>query len=538
MADKTFNLLDEPWIRVIYPDCREEEVSLKQIFAEAHTYTDLAGELPTQNVAMLRLLLAVLHAVFYRVDETGKPAEITCSDDAYDRWQALWEMGHFPTKPIHAYLEQWRDRFDLLDEARPFYQVVEAKIGTEYTSAKLNGEISESGNKKRLFPGITGEEKDVLSYAEAARWLLYVNGFDDTSAKPKGKDLPSVGAGWLGKLGLIQTVGKNLFETLMLNLVLVNENDEPWEVPCPMWELNTPRSGERIKISWPDNQAALLTLQSRRLLLTHENDRVVGYYLLGGDFFDKENAFCEQMTVWRPVLNKKREQIGLQPARHNPERKMWQDFSSIAASREGRRKPGVVYWLNRLIENDCLPYEMIGTYRIASVQYGDKDFFVTDVFEDSLTFHLNLLSEELNGKWIDRITSEISGCEELARAVGHLASDLDKSAGGDGLAAGERAKEQFFYRIDMPFRNWLRTLDATQSDVQREEKVEEWRNIASRIADRIGQELVRQAGPAAFQGKAIKVEKDSTMYFCAPDAYRYFRYRLGKYNPIKDKGDE
>ena len=46
-----------------------------------------------------------------------------------------------------------------------------------------------------------------MSYAQAARWLLYVNGFDDTSAKPKGKNLPSVGAGWLGKLGLIFRTG-------------------------------------------------------------------------------------------------------------------------------------------------------------------------------------------------------------------------------------------------------------------------------------------------------------------------------------------
>ena len=105
MDNKSFNLLDEEWIRVIYPDCREDEVSLKQVFAGAHTYTDLAGELPTQNAAVLRLLLAVLHAVFYRFDEEGNPSEITNLDDAYDRWQALWEMGRFPAEPIEWDLE-------------------------------------------------------------------------------------------------------------------------------------------------------------------------------------------------------------------------------------------------------------------------------------------------------------------------------------------------------------------------------------------------------------------------------------------------
>ena len=65
----------------------------------------------------------------------------------------------------------------------------------------------------------------MLGFAEAARWLLYINAFDDTSAKPKGKGLPSPGVGWLGRLGLITGVGNNLFETLLLNLVLIKDGN-------------------------------------------------------------------------------------------------------------------------------------------------------------------------------------------------------------------------------------------------------------------------------------------------------------------------
>lgn len=552
MDNKSFNLLDEAWIRVIYPDCREDEVSLKQIFAGAHTYTDLAGELPTQNAAVLRLLLAVLHAVFYRFDEEGNPSEITNSDDAYDRWQALWEMGRFPTKPIERYLESYRYRFDLFDDKRPFYQVPQAKIGTAYSSAKLNGEISESGNKKRLFPTITGEEKNTLSYAEAARWLLYLYAFDDSSLKPKGDNLPSIGVGWLGQIGYIQLVGKNLFETLMLNLVLLNENDEPWGNPCPVWELEVPRSSERTRIAHPDNQAALLTLQSRRLLLKTENGLVTGYYLIGGDFIETKNAFCEQMTVWKPILKGKQELVGFQPARHNHERKMWQDFSGIAAANEKHHMPGIVSWVNRLLEYDCLPPETMGVYRIVSVDYDGKHCSIINVFEDTLTFHLNLLSE-LNGKWIERIANEVIGCERLAWAVGALAKELDLAAAGDSklkefdLAAKgkckssvELAKEQLYYRIDVPFRSWLLTLDADQSDIEREEKSAEWRDTAVQIADRLGQELVKQAGPAAFSGKSVESnkQKDAKDYYCAPDSYNSFRLKLISYRKIKSFRDE
>ena len=69
MMEPEFNLLDEPWIRVRHPDCSVEEVSLKTLFAHAHEYEDLAGETPAQDLAMLRLLLAVLHCVFSRKNE-------------------------------------------------------------------------------------------------------------------------------------------------------------------------------------------------------------------------------------------------------------------------------------------------------------------------------------------------------------------------------------------------------------------------------------------------------------------------------------
>ncbi|MFR5070193.1 MAG: type I-E CRISPR-associated protein Cse1/CasA [Eubacteriales bacterium] len=69
-----FNLLDEPWIKVMKRDGTIDEVSILTVFEQAHLYTDLAGELATQNVAVLRLLLAVLHTVFSRVDEHREDA--------------------------------------------------------------------------------------------------------------------------------------------------------------------------------------------------------------------------------------------------------------------------------------------------------------------------------------------------------------------------------------------------------------------------------------------------------------------------------
>ena len=61
MKEIEFNLLTEPWIRVRLRDNTVREVSLTEALVSAQDYADLAGEMPTQNAAVLRLLLAPLH---------------------------------------------------------------------------------------------------------------------------------------------------------------------------------------------------------------------------------------------------------------------------------------------------------------------------------------------------------------------------------------------------------------------------------------------------------------------------------------------
>ena len=195
MKEIEFNLLTEPWVRVRRPDNTVQEVSLTDALLHAQDYVDLAGEMPTQDAAMLRLLLAVLFTVFSRVNVEGEPEPFEEEDDALARWGDLWQLGHFPEQPLRDYLEQWKDRFWLFHPTHPFWQVPGAEIGTACSAAMLNGEMIESKNKLRLFPLYAGQSKERLSYPQAARWLLSVNGFDDTSLKPKEKNLPSISVG-------------------------------------------------------------------------------------------------------------------------------------------------------------------------------------------------------------------------------------------------------------------------------------------------------------------------------------------------------
>ncbi len=532
MKNVEFNLLDESWIRVLLPDGSVKEVGIRDVLLHASDYVDLAGELPTQDIAVLRLLLAILHTVFSPTDEEGCHAMFSSTDDALIQWSELWNQGSFPEKPLEEYLEKWRQRFWLFHPERPFWQVPEAAIGTEYGAAKLNGELSESSNKLRLFAAYSGEGKTAMTYAQAARWLLYVNGYDDTSSKPKAKGRPSVGAGWLGKLGLILAQGSNLFETLMLNLTLLKDGVELWGPARPCWELEQARSEERVEISQPDNAAEWLTLQSRRLLLYRQEDQVVGYRLLGGDFFDRDNAFGEQMTVWRGVQEKKNKPLVFRPRRHNSAIQFWREFPTVFTEKPDTHQPGIVRWIVTLMDAACLNNQNMVRFRIAAVEYGDKDFFITDTFSDSLTFHRQLLNE-MGTCWRNVITTEIQHCEELARQVGFLAKNLAEAAGEKEKTSTDSAQKQFYFRVDQPFRSWLYAIDPEWDEDAREENRLAWQKKAQQIAQHLGEQMVREAGTVAFVGRMVesgsgkgKGGEEGKRHISAPEAYNLFLYKV------------
>jgi CRISPR system Cascade subunit CasA len=529
MLEREFNLLYEPWILVINLEGETEEVSLLTVLQRAHEFRDLAGEMPTQDVAILRLLLATLHATFTRVDAQGNLKPIKDAPEALNRWQSLWELGRLPIEPIKTRLCHYEDRFFLFHPERPFYQVAGLDKGTNYTAAKLLGNLSESGNKVRLFPVRTGGAKRSISYAEAARWLLYLNAFDDTSSKPsvRGQNMPSPGAGWLGKLGLIYASGANLFETIILNFVLFNDNGEPWGNGNAAWEIDEPRTGERVEIVLPQDQLTLLTLQSRRLLLLREGSGVVGYRLLGGDFFPRENAITEQMTLWRKDA---KEDVYL-PRRHDPSKQLWRDFPSFLADGDDLKKPGVVRWLS--IQKDQNRISSMLTLNIASVKYGDKDFFVTDVFEDSLSINAGMLSK-LGEAWVMQISRLLSVTEDCIKQLFFLATDLAIASGdsdsqnhraGEGISSA--AKAEAYFRLDMPFRTWLADIDPAQSDM--DEAEQDWINIVKQVLLQLGEEIAHQTGERAITGRWVERNTSRGVerkLYTAPGALVEFRANI------------
>jgi len=546
MKDKEFNLLYEPWIAVLDKNGNSEEVGLIEVFERAHEIKMLSGELPTQDFATLRLLLAIMYAVFLRKNLSGVPAKIREEEDAIERWSSLWNLGHFPPGIIEAYLNEYEERFYLRHPERPFYQVHIEK-GTEYGAPKLIGDVSESNNKVRLFPVRSGSGKESVTLAEASRWLIYTNAFDDTSAKPSVRaqktpsadasadtpapvqKMPSVGAGWLGRLGLISARGKTLFETLLMNFLTWDvDRDRPFPDGKAIWELDNPRSEERVEIKTPDNPLSLLTLQSRRLRLFPDKGEITGYRLLGGDVFPKENAFIENMTLWRQ--NKGANGNEFVPKRHDPARALWRDFSSLAAQGPDVKRPGVVDWVSKLKSDGLLPDELV-IFQTASVKYGDKDFFVDDVFSDSVAMNAHMLTK-IGSSWTQRIIDIVAITDNCVWKFGKFAMDLAKANGDDDennlKGVSRNAREEAFFKLDIPFRTWLLSIDP-YSDVL-EPKLEEWTKTMKHALLYDARKIVEETGERAFLGKVVKENAPSgkTIRITAFSAYRNFYITLNK----------
>ncbi len=564
MIEPEFNLLDESWIRVRTRDCRVEEVSLKEVFTHAHEYEDLAGETAAQDVAMLRLLLAVLHCTFSRVDENGEEnllfdlEDDALEDEVFRRWKALYDLGRFPEELIQEYLEQWRERFWLFHEERPFWQVrdlkdvLQAKESKLYPACKLNGELSQSGNKVRLFPVRSGESCDYLRFAEASRWLVYLNAFDDSAVKPavrgkkaedqdndtkKKKSGKGPGLAWLGKLGVVSAVGRNLFETLLFNFTLLKDGSESWEEENKaIWEKKDDELSkvERQFYSLPENQAELLTWQSRRLLLEREDsNRIKGYWILSGDYFDPENAFTEQMTVWKvdPQSGKKRWMI---PKTHMQDRQMWREFGSIFCENEDGHIPGIVRWNQQLYRKLKSTTELTCRFKIVSVQYGDKNATVKDTFSDTIAFSSGILTEtyEVTQRaWILRIKEEVSKCESLAEAFGRFFYKVALS-GGYSTDKDQRkpleaeGREACYAMLDVPFRRWLNSIVPNSLGEAMEEKVLEWQKHAKEIALDLGRKTIRDAGTIALTGKELEDK-----HYASPIAFEVMVKGINKLYP-------
>jgi CRISPR system Cascade subunit CasA len=518
-----FDLTSEPWILCLLHDGTMTELSLQDVFARADDITEIVGEVPTQSFAILRLLLAVMYRALPHYS-------------SHEQWAQWWHEG-LPGDDIAAYLHAHRHRFDLFDPKQPFFQVADLRTAKGEVKG-VSQLIFDLPTNAQHFSTRSGSGAESLRFAEAARWLVNLQAFDQSGIKSGavgdarvkgGKGYP-IGVAWCGLLGGIVIEGKTLRETLLLNLVLPTELDATPEDDTPPWE----RAPQSASPDGPEDgrpprgPVDLYTWQSRRVRLWREGDLVVGSLVTNGDKLTPQNRFrVEPMTAWRhsPAQQKALKLPSVyMPNEHRPERAFWRGISSLIARRPTPsgsepprwRAPELVEWLAALSDL-CLPADTRVSLRATGVIYGSNNSVIDEVIDDRMRVAIAVLAES------DRPLSAaaqdaVSVAERGVRLLTSLGDNLRFAEGGDSGGDDVRAREQAFHELGRRYLPWLEGLSTHTSVIAAEA---EWKAAAREVIAGLGAELVSRAGPTAWSGR----DRDGKV-MDTPTADIYFRAGL------------
>lgn len=559
-----YNLLDEPWIMVMTEDGENKKVSLKDVFRHAHEYQSLAGDMVTQDFAVMRVLLAVLHTVFSRVNAEGETYKYLILDnrylpqneieeddaddyaeDLFETWETLWQKGRFP-EIVETYLEAWRDRFYLFDETYPFYQVTKESIAPDKINTaeagtifgkNINRRISESANPQKIAlfspKDSFGKNKEVLNEDEVVRWLITYqsySGLTDKSIFKKGDYKVSEGSpGWLFDIGGIYINGNNLFQTLWLNCMLFHtEESYRIERQCPCWEY----TGEYVISKYLNkksiiNLAELYTDWSRAVYISPSIDITKGFSLQSVILpkIEYKNRFLEPLTMW---ISSKDEKGVFKPKEHDINKSFWRSFGLLIPIKkeEKYREPGIVRWIKGLreyVKYSCIQFSAVGMKK-----GGKKPLWMPiDEICDELQISYDVIADEY---WIPRINDAVEETKEVIESIyGKFLRDVkDIRRLEKEIRFVEKEKEKLYFMVDAPFRKWLSQLKVDDS---KEEAIKKWRKRLKVIVETAAEKILKNAGYRDYIG--IDLGKNSKTSGAKgikniATAYEDFRIRLYK----------
>lgn len=534
-----YNLLEERWIPVVEAKNSEsKKVSLIEIFENAEKYTDLATDTKTQDFAITRLLLAILQSVFSRFDYQGNPhigieldekfRQVHDVDEDYideytdslkETWENLWESKKFP-KIVSDYLNVWKDHFYFLDDKYPFYQVRKEDIGEKNINKKnpssisgknINRMISESGNKVALFSpkSDANSNKDILKEDEALRWLLTFQGYSGLSDKVIfGKDKYDVpnSKGWLFDIGGIYLSGKNLFDTLLLNLILPNPDENfIGKIERPCWEYD---SSEIIRNYLsnknPDNLSELYTNWSRAIYVDPKKDFTEAFYfdIVKIPEINHLDAFLEAMTLWK-IDASGPDKDKFKPRKHTFGESLWRSFGLISkldeTSESKTKVPGIIKFNNNLKET-------IGEYEIVIKSISMKDdgnatsWVPVDEIYDDMAIKEMVLSDTYKNGWVSRINDEVELTKKVVSGIfGYFISDLMTVRNDKSKTFKNQKIEELYYKLNDPFKEWLASIEKNDD---KNKKTREWRDELKSLVKNEAKAIIFEASSRDYRGIA------------------------------------
>ncbi|HTE20676.1 MAG TPA: type I-E CRISPR-associated protein Cse1/CasA [Armatimonadota bacterium] len=380
----SFNVLTDGWIPVVHPDGRREELGILDTLRLAHELAAIRDPSPLVEFGLYRLLVAFVFDVLSQANKIPRtPRQL----------KSLLETAQFDGRLLEAYAGACGNVFDLFDPERPFLQTVAAG-GGEKPLAALYPAVPSGTNVHHWHHAV--EAAMGASSAGAARLLTTLAPFmtaGGAGLSPSINGAPAIYA---------LPVGKNLFETLVLNLPLRQAGTGAGRVA---WRDDRVPGGER-------NQATMseaLTWRARRVRLLPPDagagGKVTRMLFQAGD--------STRLTWVDPNLAYKYDGEDATPVRMREGRPLWRDAGPLALLKRGAYKT----------ERDKFEYR-----RPDVIEYA------FEVTEAPLRIRVYGIRTDLKMKVFEWAASELLVPSEVGRAerVGALVQrwlDLSEAAG-------------------------------------------------------------------------------------------------------------
>ncbi|MCS7238437.1 MAG: type I-E CRISPR-associated protein Cse1/CasA [Thermoguttaceae bacterium] len=316
---RTFNLIDEPWVPVLYSDAHPgvvRRVGLRQLFDDAHEIRDLALP-PLERVAVMRLLICITQAALRGPQDES--AWATCLPDIVPK--------------VKAYLQSHHDCFDLFGQ-RPFLQVA----ALQPTAGKTDEDLAPldklnfawaSGNAHTLFDHAALGGRREISTPELALFLLTFQCFhpggllgfalwDGKQTVRSTSQAPCIEGSPL----LALLIGDTLLQTIHWNLI-PQSRLEYQPLGKPIWEFPAPPFPDSEEASQVTNSyLGRLVPLARAIKLLPDSSRCL---LTKGLEYPKFPASREPMaTVVLRSDGKTLGYLGVSPDKHP-----WRDLHSV-----------------------------------------------------------------------------------------------------------------------------------------------------------------------------------------------------------------
>lgn len=517
MTDNIFSLLDEPWVQVVYLNGRPDEISLRQVFSDAPDIKELSGDIPQQKLPLIRLFLAILYRA-YRVGGINE-------EQMRELWKEIFSSEHFDMDIVDRYLDKWEDRFFLIGE-RPLFQIPDL----EYVGAKPYSPVSEMiadvpKLDKYLFSMRSMEATDSISFAEAGRWLAFMQAFDTAGIKtpvkgnthinkgkvyaPKGM----LGTGWLGGIGGLYAEGKNFFETLMLNWVLYDTkyDSERYrlfgnEQDIPVWEQDEVSSSDLDNQSTFAGPVQAMTWQSRRLRLVpnEEGTRIVGVVSCYGDVVAPYNTDgFEKMTAWRKSIPQQKK-LGLpapphMPVMHDASKALWRGLEPILCVKDDSDfRPGLVRWLEEIrtemLDSGDHVLNLV-TLHAQGMTYGTQSSVFETGIDDTLSLNTVMFRHDYAG--IAAVVDAVKCTDNAVQALVQFVRNLRTSAGDKSKSTetAEQIRESVYADLDGLFRDRLAAFDESNDPI---EYSNDWKDEVHHRLLEAGQSYLEQSPVPVF----------------------------------------